>query len=93
VNRLLTFSFSLEASSNGDKVGNLDATLFREGKNLCTISLNTKTSPLRGGVRFDNAVCYDTLISNSGATYRAKVKTLEMTPVKIVLNAVDAVKK
>jgi hypothetical protein len=93
VNRLLTFSFHVEAASNGNKVGSLDTTLFREGKDICTISLNTKTSPLSGGVRLDNAVCYDTLASNSGATYRAKVKASEMTPVKIVLNYVDAVKK
>jgi CarboxypepD_reg-like domain len=93
VNRLLTFSFYVEASSNGDKVGNLDATLFRQGKDICTISLNSKTSPLSSGVRNDRASCYDTLASNSGAVYRAKIKASEMVPVKVVLYVVDAVKK
>jgi CarboxypepD_reg-like domain len=93
VNRLLTFSFYVEASSSGDKVGNLDATLFRQGKDICTISLNSKTSPLSAGVRNDRAICYDTLASNSGAVYRVKVKASEMVPVKIVLQVVDAVKK
>jgi CarboxypepD_reg-like domain len=93
VNRLLTFSFYVEASSNGDKVGNLDATLFRQGKDICTISLNSKTSPLSSGVRLDRASCYDTLVNNSGAIYRVKVKASEMVPIKVVLSTVDAVKK
>ncbi|AFY44368.1 hypothetical protein [Nostoc sp. PCC 7107] len=93
VNRVLTFKFYVEAASNGDKIGSVNATLFREGKDICTISVSSKTSPQSGGVHYEGSNCQDTLVKNSGATYGAKVKVLEMTPTKIYLDYVDAVQK
>lgn len=93
VPRLLQFAFVAEAVSDDGKLGRLDATLSRDGKEICTISLNSRTSSLSGDVRMGESTCHDMLPGNSGATYRAKVKASEMVPVRIALRSVVATKR
>lgn len=93
VGRLLNFRFHVEASEVADKVGMLDVTLSREGKDVCTISLNTKTSPFNNGVRWGNSDCLDTLAPNAVAAYRARVKAADMVPMAVRLDVVHAVRK
>ncbi|WP_152606485.1 hypothetical protein [Aquabacterium sp. NJ1] len=93
VGRLLNFRFHVEASEVADKVGTLDVTLSREGKDVCTISLNTKTSALARGVRWGNSDCLDTLAPNAVVAYRARVKAADMVPMAVRLDAVHAVRK
>ncbi|RZL03364.1 MAG: hypothetical protein EOP36_05115 [Rubrivivax sp.] len=93
VPRLLTFVLRAEAIGSDEKPGTLDATLAREGRDICTVSLNTRTSPMGSGVRWADAVCTDTLPANGSATYKAKVKAFEMSPVAVRLTHVDSVKR
>lgn len=93
VGRLLNFRFHVEAAEVADKVGTLDVTLNREGKDVCTISLNTKTSPFTNGVRWSNSDCLDTLAPNAAVTYRARVKAADMVPMAVRLDVVHAVRK
>lgn len=93
VGRLLNFRFHVEASEVADKVGTLDVTLSREGKDVCTISLNTKTSPFANGVRWSNSDCLDTLAPNAAVAYRARVKAADMVPMAVRLDVVHAVRK
>ncbi len=93
VGRLLNFRFHVEASEVADKVGTLDVTLSREGKDVCTMSLNTKTSPFNNGVRWSNSDCLDTLAPNATVAYRARVKAADMVPMAVRLDVVRAVRK
>jgi len=93
VPRLLTFILRAEATSSDEKQGTMDATLFRDGRDVCTVSLNTKTSPLGSGVRWSDATCTDSLPPNGVVTYKAKVKAVEMTPVTVRLTYVDSIVK
>ncbi|HEY4214098.1 MAG TPA: hypothetical protein VGM84_21665 [Steroidobacteraceae bacterium] len=94
VTRLLTFAVRLEAVANGDKFGSINVVLARDGRNVCTISLNTQTSTKNGaGVRWGSSTCYDTLPANGAASYHAKVNAMEMTPITISLSSVQARQK
>jgi hypothetical protein len=94
ITRLLSFSFHVEATSPYDKQGSLDVTLAREDKDICTISLNNKTSrDYVPGVKAGDAACQDTLVANASASYTAKVKATEMRPLVIRLNHVSASRK
>ena len=93
VNRLLTFHFEVEARATNETQGIINMTLFRQGKDVCTISLNTKTSPNHDGVRWGNAICNDTVPANANVQYRTRVQAAEMLPIKILLAYVDAVRK
>ena len=93
VNRFLTFYLRAEAIGTNDKFGSLDATLAREGKDVCTISLNSQTSPLANGVRWGSSTCHDTLPANASVTYRARVKATDMNPIVVRLERVDAVRE
>lgn len=93
VRRLLSFALRVEATAPDDKQGTLDATLYRDGHDVCTLSLNTRTSPLGSGVRWADAACTDTLAPHASVTYKAKVRASEMTPVTVRLDHVDAALK
>jgi hypothetical protein len=93
VTRLLTFRLHAEGVSAEDKPGHLDATLTRDGHDVCTISLNTRTTRQAQGVRWDEAICHDTLVANQQVTYLAKVKASDMSPEVIRLESVNAVRK
>lgn len=93
VARLLTFYLHVEATGADEKQGSIDVALSREGRDVCTLSLNSKTSPISGGVHYGNSTCHDTLPANEMATYKTKVRSVEMSPVVIRLDYVDAVRK
>lgn len=93
IGRLLNFRLHVEAAEVVDKVGTLDVTLSREGKDVCTISLNTKTSPFANGVRWSNSDCLDTVMPNMTVAYRARVKAADMVPMAVRLDVVHAVRK
>ncbi len=93
VNRLLTFHFRAEATASDENPGTLDATLSRDGKDVCTISLNTQTSANSNGVRYANSICSDTVSAGSSYTYRAKVNVSGMIPIGVRLGQVDAILK
>ncbi|MDB5800606.1 MAG: hypothetical protein JWL63_1545 [Rhodocyclales bacterium] len=93
VARLLTFYLHVEATGTDEKQGSIDVALSREGRDVCTLSLNSRTSPISGGVHYGNSTCHDTLPANEMATYKTKVRSVEMSPVVIRLDYVDAVRK
>jgi hypothetical protein len=93
INRFLSFYLHAEATGPDDKVGSVDATLARDGRDICTISLNTRTSPLGNGVRWGSSSCHDTLPANVTATYRARIKATDMSLIVVRLDRVDAVRK
>lgn len=93
VDRLLTFHFRAEATASEENPGTLDATLSRDGKDVCTISLNTQTSANSNGVRYANSICSDTVSAGSSYTYRAKVNVSGMMPIGVRLSHVDAILK
>jgi hypothetical protein len=93
VNRLLHFDFHVEARAGSEDQGLLNVTLAREGRDVCTISLNSKTSPNHQGVRWGNATCTDTLPAQGNVQYQTRVQATDMLPIKVVLERVDAVRK
>lgn len=92
IKRSLGFRFYVEAITDGKKHGFVNVTLAREGKDICTISLDSAT-PWIAGNRREEASCIDTLPSDSAVIYRARIEASEMTPVVVKLIRVDAVKK
>jgi hypothetical protein len=90
--RLLSFIFRVEATVDEGKQGTLDATLAREGRDVCTVSLNTQTSPFNSGVRWGIATCADRLPADAAASYHVRVKAVELVPVTVRLVSVDGVK-
>lgn len=93
VQRLLRFDFHVEARAASEDQGLLNVTLAREGKDVCTISLNSKTSPNHQGVRWGHASCNDTLPAHGNVQYATRVQATDMLPIKVVLERVDAVRK
>lgn len=93
ITRSVNFRFYVEAVTDSEKYGYVNVTLTRDGKDICTISLNSKMSDSGKGVRRDEASCKDTLQSKSAVVYRAKVVASEMIPIVVKLIRVDAVKK
>jgi hypothetical protein len=93
VNRLLNFEFHVEARPTTEAAGLINVTLTRSGKDVCTVSLNTKTSPASAGVHWGVAYCSDSLLSQADVQYKTRVQATEMVPIKVVLTRVDAVRK
>jgi hypothetical protein len=93
VNRLLHFNFHVEARPITEAPGLINVTLTRAGKDVCTVSLNNKTSHMSSGVYWGDASCTDTLPTMANVTCTSRVQANGMMPIKVVLTEVQAVRK
>ena len=90
INRQLKFGLHVEASGSGELNGLLNVTLSRDGKDVCTLALNSRTSYNVNGVRKGETYCADVLPANVTAHYRARISSSAMTPLEVTLTHVDA---
>lgn len=93
VPRLLRIDLRVEGVPEPDKLGAIDVTLFREGKDVCSVNVNSRTSPRTNQATSDHVSCQDSLVGGRSFTYKARVKATAMTPIKVVLAGVHAVKQ
>lgn len=90
--RKLHFAFEGFASYiEGVRIGRVQMTLLREGRELCTISLTTAGSPANNrGVGDKSPSCSDEIPQDQTFTYRARVTADGLTPEKVLVTAVEA---
>lgn len=89
--RFINLRFNVRATTNGtNNYGSVNATLYREGKDICTISLNSKTSGSNSGVYSEWADCKDTLSGNDAVIYRARIVSSEINLVSVGLESVNS---
>lgn len=91
--RVLVFDLIGEAAPIDDQLGHANMTLRRDGKAICTFSINSLSSNKGQSGRYTIADCRDTLSKGIEPVYSIEAKSTNMTLTNITARSIDARKR